>query len=52
MSEVKLKPKQGRTLIQLAFREGRVDKVGDLKPDLESTLRKDLIGQNSSKQRN
>jgi len=45
MPEVKLNPKQGRTLIQLAFREGRVAKVGDLKPDLESKLRQDLVDQ-------
>jgi hypothetical protein len=39
-----LHPKQRRALIQLAFREGRVEKVGDLKPDLDTKLRDGLIG--------
>jgi hypothetical protein len=41
---MQLHPKQRRTLIQLAFCEGRVEKVGDLKPDLEAKLRAELIG--------
>lgn len=39
-----LHPKQRRMLIQLAFREGSVEKVGDLKPDLDNTLRAELVG--------
>jgi len=45
MSEELLKPQQRRALIQLAFQEGRVEKVGDLKPDLDTQLRKALIDQ-------
>lgn len=36
--------KQRRALIQLAFREGRVEKIGDLKPDLDAKLRAELVG--------
>jgi len=36
--------KQRRALIQLAFQEGRVEKIGDLKPDLDPKLRAELVG--------
>jgi hypothetical protein len=36
--------KQRRVLIQLAFREGRVERIGDLKPDLDPKLRAELVG--------
>ena len=39
-----LDPKQRRALIQLAFSDGHLGKVGDLKPDLDTKLRAGLVG--------
>lgn len=35
-------PKQRRALIQLTFHDGRLEKVGGLKPDLDTKLRRPL----------
>jgi hypothetical protein len=42
MNDPTLDPKQSRALLQLAFREGHLDKVSDLKPKLDPKFRREL----------